>query len=368
LLLDSSKISMIVTQLLESCRKRVPFTVMKAILKLCDLSGGHGWEDTIKKLAPESKFDVQLTSNFNKLDSHYKEHLLVGEKALQLFRVDREKIDKMITFLKNNEIKKNVFHETYPYLLPEEKLKTTKPLPELVEIIDSDNYLSLVFCSKRLFSEKTEIDPESLNDEAKKHLSGYDELFGIRRYERQSFDIVVLWKAREIVEVRIDIVQGIPSQEREQAFVATINGFHKLATNNSDVKVLNTNNINLFPLISHLYDSQEGKVGELAFTTDEGSIKLEKMRRGKVDLRDEIYHKAGRQAVPHITPYKLAILWEFPLAADIKTNPELLLPALSHTLNSSNPILKEAIVTKCSCLKDYGFVFEKNISYLYTSK
>ncbi len=357
---------MIVTQLLESCRKRVPFTVMKAILKLCDLSGGNGWEDTIKKLAPEGKFDDQLVNNFYKLKDHYKEHLLIGEKALKLFQVNRGKIDEIITSLNGYEIKKNIFHETYPLLLPEEKLKTVKSLTEPVEIIDSDNYLSVVFCSKRLFSEKTEIDPKILHDEAKKHLSSYDEIFGIRKYERQSFDVIVLWKTRNIIEVRIDIVQGIPYQEREQAFITIIDRFNQLVTSRSGVKILNTN-INLFPLIHRLYDSQEGKVGELAFTTDEGSIKLEKMRRGKVDLRDEMYHKAGRQAVPHITPHKLAILWEFPIMVDLKTNPELLLPGQSHTLSSLNPILNEVIVTKCSCLKDYSFVFEKIISYLYRS-
>ncbi|NJN92426.1 MAG: hypothetical protein HC878_20050 [Leptolyngbyaceae cyanobacterium SL_5_14] len=237
-------------------------------------------------------------------------------------------------------------------------------LPKLVEIRSLDTSLAMIFCTKRFFTERTEIDPEGLNTEARKALDDYDELVGIKRYTRQFFDEVILWKNQDFVEVRIDIANGMPSQERSQAFIQVIKQFNAVARQKLNIETALKENINFFPLIDRLYESDEGKVGELAFTTDEGSIKFEKMRRGEVDLRDETYHRAGRKAVDHITPYRLAILWKFSLSEDLETQPELLLPGQARILSNSTQKLDEVIIRKCSGLEDYNFVLEKIVFYL----
>ncbi len=367
MLLRLHRIQMIVSQLLESSRKRVPWPTMRAIFKMCELPYGRGWEDTIKKLSEESIKNSNLASNFNMLTKYYSDHLLTGEKALKLFTIDREQIDKVIEKIKDYEVPVDVFHETYPFPLPDEKLAEIDSLPKLVEVDNSESQLSIIFCTKRFFTERTEINTEDLSNEAKVSLGIYDELVGIRRYDHQFFDAVVLWKDKNLVEIRIDVSQGgMPSQERIKAFSEIIDKFNFLVKNETGINEILKNNINFFPLIDRLYESNEGKVGELAFTTDEGSIKSEKMRRGKVDLRNELYHKAGRQAVDHITAYRLAILWGFQLSDDVETQPELLLPGQSHILSRSIQNLDEVIITKCSGLQDYNFVFEKIIKYLYT--
>jgi hypothetical protein len=358
---------MIVSQLLESSRKRVPWLTMRAILKMCELPSGRGWEDTIKKLNQESSKNDNFADNFNVLRDYYCNHLLTGEKALKLFEISREQIDEAIIKIEDYEIPENIFHETYPFPLSDERLAEVDSLPELVKVNNSDDQISVVFCTKRFFTERTEINPEDLGDQAKIDLGIYDELVGIRRYNYQFFDTVILYKDKNLVEVRIDISPGgMPNQERSRAFSEIISKFNFLVKEETGINEMLKNNVNLFPLIDRLYESSEGKVGELAFTTDEGSIKSEKMRRGKVDLRGELYHKAGRQAVDHITAYRLAILWRFQLSQEVETHPELLLPGQSHILSRLIQNLDEVIITKCSGLKDYNFVLEKIIKYLYT--
>jgi hypothetical protein len=360
------RIPMIVSQLLESSRKRVPWPTMRAIFKMCELPCGRGWEDTIKKLTEESNKNSNLVNNFNTLRKYYSDHLLTGEKALKIFAIDREKIDKAIERIKNYEVPIDVFHETYPFPLPDEKLAEIDSLPKLVEVGNSESQLSIIFCTKRFFTERTEINTEDLSNEAKSSLGMYDELVGIRKYDRQFFDAIILWKDRNLVEIRIDTSQGrMPSKERIRAFSEIIDRFNSLVKEETGINEMLKANINFFPLIDRLYESNEGKVGELAFTTDEGSIKSEKMRREKVDLRNELYHKAGRQAVDHITAYRLAILWRFQLSDDVETQPELLLPGQSRSLSHSIQNLDEVIITKCSGLQDYNFVFEKIIKYLH---
>jgi len=354
---------MLIHQLLDSSRKRVPWSTMRAILKMCNLPVGRGWEDTIKKLADGSKAD-EFADGFDQLNEWYCNHLLIGEKAVKLFSVPRRQIDNLITVLASHKIEKTIFHETYPFPLADEMLIGIDSLPKLVEIRNLDTSLAIVFCTKRFFTERTEIDPEGLNTEARKVLGDYDELVGIKRHARQFFDTVILWKNQDFVEVRVDIANGMPSQERSQVFIQVIKQFNTLAKQKLSIETALKDSINFFSLIDCLYESEEGKVGELAFTTDEGSVKFEKMRRGDVDLRDETYHRAGRNAVDHITPYRLAILWKFPLSDDLETQPELLLPGQVQTLNSLTQELGEVVIRKCSGLEDYNFVLGKIVFYL----
>jgi hypothetical protein len=174
----------------------------------------------------------------------------------------------------------------------------------------------------------------------------------------------VFWRNKELIEVRVDITSGMTFQERSRAFMQTINQFNDLATESFGFETILKESINCFPLIGSLYNSDEGKIGELAFSTDEGSIKLEKMRRGGIDLRAETYHRAGKQAVHHITPYRLAILWKFSISEELETQPELLLPGKVWALNHSTQNLDEVFITKCSGLEDYNFILEKIITYL----
>ncbi|NJN92425.1 MAG: hypothetical protein HC878_20045 [Leptolyngbyaceae cyanobacterium SL_5_14] len=87
---------------------------MRAILKMCNLPVGRGWEDTIKKLVDDSKAD-EFSDGFDQLQDWYYNHLLIGEKAVKLFSVHRSRIDNLIAILASHEIEKTIFHETYPF-------------------------------------------------------------------------------------------------------------------------------------------------------------------------------------------------------------------------------------------------------------
>ena len=88
------------------------------------------------------------------------------------------------------------------------------------------------------------------------------------------------------------------------------------------------------------------------------------MRKGSIDLRNETYHHAGKQAVDHITSYRLAVIWDFQFQQGINTNPELLLPGSAQILSSQTQYLDEVCIKNCSSLADYNFVVEKIFTYL----
>lgn len=141
--------------------------------------------------------------------------------------------------------------------------------------------------------------------------------------------------------------------------------FNKLVEEKLGIEKLLKEPINFFPLINNFYMSNdEGKIINLSFTTDEGSIKSEKMRKDKVDLRLETYHKAGKNAVHHITPYHIAILWDFKILERIKNQIELILPGKLYSLSSTNPRLEEVIIEQCIVLEEYNFILQKIDTYL----
>ncbi len=84
-----------ISNLLDSCRKRIPWPTMRVMLKACDLHTGRGWEDTMNKLIAQSK-DETFLDCFKKLQQYYENHLLVGEKSVQFFEASRSQINNLI--------------------------------------------------------------------------------------------------------------------------------------------------------------------------------------------------------------------------------------------------------------------------------
>lgn len=270
--------------------------------------------------------------------------------------------------LSSNDIGKSDFLDAYPFPLPEDKLKNTKSKTSLVKLVDSSESLSLIFCSSRYIRAKVKIDPNDFSPEAKRELNNYDELYGIKNCFHQFFDVVVLWKNKPLIEVRVDVTHEIFSQDRKKYALEVMGKFNKLAEKLLGIPSILKSPLNFFPLIKKLYDAKdEGKVGEIAFTTDEGSIKIEKMRVGMVDLRNETYHKAGKAAVDDICPYRLAILWESPISEslNIKNHLELFLQGNCRSLSSKKPVLEDVIIRKCSFSEEYKFAFERINKYLH---
>lgn len=355
--------------LLKALNERVPFPVMRNILRLSDLPLGRGGEETIRKLLKINADERDdYVENFNKLTVLYTDHLLVSEKAIRLFTVESTITSSLIKLICSYSVKQSEFQLSYPLPISEDKLNEVNSNLHLVKILESEANITLIFYSKRLIREEVEINTLDLGSEAKEELRNYREIYGIKEYFRQLFDIVIIWKNTSLIEVRVDASNGISSQEKSNSFILVIKEFNKLVEQLLGIKVFLNEPINLFSLIDKLYEADEGRVVDLAFTTDEGSIKSEKMRRGMVDLRLETYHKAGREAVDHISPYRLGIVWEFEVSDEIKTEPELLLLGNLRNISSSQSILEDVTVKKCCFLDDYNFIFQKINAYLQSNE
>ncbi len=357
---------MLVSILLKSLFRRISsWKTIQNMLNICDLPVKQGKDKTIKHLEDISQKPNNLTDEFRELEKLYCNHILIGQKAVKLFEVEQKYIDKLIILFKSHKIDSTIFKKFYPFIVPEEDLTEIDLLPKLVDIKDTSETLSLIFCTRRSVTERTEIDIRNFNQEAQNKLVCYDKVFGTKKEIKQSFDIIVIWKEKKSIEIRIDIDNNSSSQERNDSFFKIITMFNNLVREKSGIETILKNCINFFSVINKLYKStNEGKVINLLFTTDEGSIKSEKMRKDKVDLRFETYHKAGKNAVHHITPYSITILWDFPILKGRNNKIELILPGKLYSLNSLSPTLEEVIIEKCIVIEEYNFILNKINTYL----
>jgi len=171
---------------------------------------------------------------------------------------------------------------------------------------------------------------------------------------------VVLDPQMERIEIRLDI--GSDAGDRELSFNQIRRAFQNLVSRLTikDYKLKKENIVNLFSAIDDLYRSSEGRVCELAFTTEGGSIKRERMRRSNECLRTEAYHDGGIKAVDgKISSYRIAATWEHGADTSLVTQPELLLPGYSRMLSEITPILMDADITNCAGIEDFNFVVNK---------
>lgn len=355
------------SRLLESLQKRIPWPVMKQILKSFNIERGRGWADTYKKISASYEALPDIKSKkayYNKLLGAYKDHLFAGEKSLRLYGVDQDSLALFIKALNDYTVPKSVYKDSYPLPLLDADLLKQGESSELVDVSVDGGIYSLTFCTKRFVREKFEIDLEN-NADVGKYFSGFTSVYGVKEHTVQFFDILAVDSNSNIVEIRLDVGNSISPDERLNAFREMKKVFASFATDELGVNCTLHEMHNLFPVIDKLYRSTDGRVCELAFTTEEGSIKHEKMRRRNLCLRAETYHKAGTTAVKgQISAYRVAATWEHTTLSTRVTSPELLLPGSARMLSSASPHLSEAIITRCSNLEDYFFVRNKLTDFL----
>lgn len=360
-----------IVQIVEGFQQRGSWAKTKEIFQMCDLSTGRGWEDTIKKLLHEedNNKDDNFITKVNVLNKLYYDFLLIDNKAVRLYSIKREDIDEWIDVFKSYQIEDSIFKKAYPYPVIAERLQEIDLVPHVVKIIDTGEYLSIVFCTKRIAVEREEIKSYKLEEELR---TKYHKVVGVKEVYRQYFDVVVFFKKENRVEVRIDMTTGssnskdLPSQEIDKAFYQILKSFNVLAKKLTKSKKTLHQSINIFQLIHRLYNSNEGKIVELDFDTDEGSIKHEKMRRKSIDLRKELFHAGGIDNVSHINPYRLLISWDYQIF-DLNNTLELLLPGNIKNLSEVPPYLGHFHIKNCICIEEYNFIISKVFTYLRTS-
>ncbi|TRO08203.1 hypothetical protein EQ836_24700 [Ectopseudomonas mendocina] len=203
-------------------------------------------------------------------------------------------------------------------------------------------------------------------------LSPYYKLIGLRRVVHEHIDLVrfshsALAAGVGSVEVLLDGTKpGGAILNVEEALART--KVYTSLVNNVMGKTLGEDlpgARNLFGAMSKIYNSKEGNVCELYFTTKiGGSVKREKMKRNTADLRSETWHAGGRKAIASaaipdsIDIYRLSVSWKLSFSDD-----EPVLSILGTYKSLDTGVVYCALVSGCTEDISFEHAFAKLVNY-----
>ena len=336
----------------------MPWSVAQKTLHLCGLPRARGWDRTVSKLA---ELTHVYPEEFNKLKDCHKQHILFGEKNVQLINVGAEAKEKVLSELQALEIPQSSLVSSYPMLLSEQEMDKAPVGHTLVAHERIREGEALVYGSLRTVLVREEVNAADFDDAGRHIITQYDEVYGTRLVRTFGFDVLWIPYEGEHVDFLIDCPKGMNLSASLNAMGSLKNAVAKdlpsIVWNAPD---------NLFPLITKMYERKdEGIVVELAFGTSTASLKHEKMRRGSISLREELYHVGGKQALQTpIIPYKISIEWPHQLTSQVSSKLELNLHSNSYASGAAHPYLNDAVVRGCILASDYRFVRGRMLSYL----
>lgn len=347
-------------KIFETLHARTPWTLANKALKRSGLGGAQGWEGAIEKYKGLENIAAERA-----LSDILRQHALCGEKMTKFYPSTGEKSEAMRNAIGRLDVADHPFTENFPLVLSEEELLEVDPEPVLVSVERTDDGIGAVFASTIKLTSREELEIADVFEDPEEIRERYDEVIGLKFQAVQLFNVIWVPHHDNFIEIRTDFPKGM-----KQELAHEIQSQYK-AIANSLLPEANLNEpLDLFPLINTMYeDPEEGTVVELSFKTSTASVKNEKMRRTRLCLREELYHKGGKEALDtKIEPFKVSIRWAFQHEGQ-DYQPELTLAGTSRgqqTLGggAKGQLVSGAVIKNCIGSVDYEHVKERLVYHL----
>lgn len=228
-----------------------------------------------------------------------------------------------------------------------------------------------VFSSFKEYHVRESVPLTQVDAAALPKISPYYKLIGLKRVVFEHIDIIrfsnsSLGGGQGSVELLLDGVKPggstLNAEEifsRSQVYVAILN--KALAASGMSLPAPR----NFYQAMDKIYNSKEGNICELYFTTTiGGSVKREKMKRNTADLRAETWHAGGRVAIASaaipdtIDIYRLSVSWKLAFSPD-----EPILSILGSYRALSSGAVEHALISGCTGPETFEHAFSRLIKY-----
>lgn len=337
-------------RLFDALESRTNLTIARRVLAYNDFPRGVGWQQIRDKL---SDAEVQAAADFDGLRDGLREMITSNDKTLRIYKIDpadRANFEKK--FEDEKVDKSNEFAKAFPYPIADSVLANLQPQPaQIVSKYDGSRCRGLILSSIHIVNVREPITPNQVGVS----VSQYDEIYGIKSIKYQTFDTVLISKKNPYIYVLTDT--------HFNQTVGTTMALHsscKKKINSLIGKKALDKPENLFPTIGKLYNSQEGVVRRLHYTTPTGAGKQEWMRGQDSCLRDELAHKAGMTALSgQYTGYAIDVEWELDEENGYTPLPILGIHGSYRITYAVSPEITDASVRGCADQSELRFLIEK---------
>jgi hypothetical protein len=333
--------------------------VASRLLRTLGLDRAQGWNRTVARVA---NGDEQYNAKEQELLDALEEHIMCGEKIVQLFRLDADEVAALRQTALQLQPPNNPFKIAYPILLEDEQLAPHRgAAPVLTAVVEYEAGVAVVLASARYLTSRETVAVADLPDIAAAELADFNELIGVKHKRYQALDLLWIPADGCVVELRADYPFGTIQRHGELALAQAQAQFRQLLGEDPFY-----NQINLFPVIQSLYDAQgDGSMVELGFMVSDASQKLEKTRRGEQCCREEAYHLGGIGVLEApIQPFRTSVLWHVDLGHDVSSAPEVSIRGNSSHTVEQNAFVGEMAVKNCARFDDYNHVRDRILAHL----
>lgn len=338
----------------ESRRKSYSFRFVQSRLSGHKFPSALGWEPLKDKYEAASKEERQhYESVWSDL---YRDSVLYGRRAVSIYTASEAVLMDIAKNSKGLVDADSAYKKTYPFPIDLDDLKRQSHNGQCVSRKEcSDGSIRLIACAKRSYAEREELDIQSFDAAAKRSLLQFDEVIGVRHGVVQAFDVIVIRPSEGRLELHIDL----PCRMGEEDIQAARHFYTEMIKTVLTVPVergVFESPENFFPLVKKFYAEDAGFINGLGHATGTASFKEEKMRNRRQDLRKELFHKSGIDAIKVTDPYAVSIGWATSVGSH---TPTISIPGKPHLAGNPSAFVGHAILEQCAHQSDYYMLMSK---------
>lgn len=333
---------------------RAPWnSVARHLLSRAGYDPSHGYKKTMAAILGEPLDATKVTA----LAGVLKEHLVAGEKLIQLIGVSPTERAAVERWVKGKRATSDVLTAVFPGAAAE---KVIAPLQSSAPV--SAGYVGLeegnaaLFTSVRSFVKSEELPQSSLKAAA---AAGFERVVGYRKVHVHCYDAIWVPDApSDYIVFAVDLPRGVP----KLAFADPAQKFLEVTLRRVLKRQLKF--ANFWHVIDGLYSGTSGKLVDYGFSAGGHSVNHHKARRRtSVCLRKAVYDAAGAAAVKangsSLELFKVAMQWSHKHQDGTVTEPEVIIPGVAADLNKPMANVDHCIVRNCLSTSDLAMVVRK---------
>lgn len=294
---------------LNHLESRLNIHIVQQILRESDLISARSWSELKMIIKSAVKSDPGI---LDRLTSALVMQQLCDLKAVSYFELDSRAAALLLLKLRSVSVPASDLSISFPLGVSEALLKKDDGQLKIIAKFSDDFGAGIVLSRRRNFTINNEVYQSSFSVEVRKQFPDADKLIEVRVYSRQTFDVVYVNKELGVLEIRADVTREDGQQQTAgqlqksvEDLRAYVHRFVSQTIKGYDLK----SPINLLPLAKKVYEDKSGAIKKIGFSTEEESVKRETMKAG-VDLRQELFHKSGAEAIEHkMAIFEVAIQW-----------------------------------------------------------
>jgi len=335
------------------------FRFVQAALKEAGMPSATGWLPLLNKYESldYAGSGTDWSAWLMALDELHKHSYLVGSTAVWTFEAPEEDIRAILANPEKLFDRDSPFFAPFPFPVAEDVLETQPFEVKLVAARDlGRGDVAIIGCGRRAYREREQYDASDLDDTFE-ILGRFEEIIVVRAGWTQAFDRWVLRPRSKRVELHVDLCCPLNADELETLQAKHVD-LMKARVKKATGLTLDWLNKprNLFPYIRKLYNAKDGLVLALGHATGTKSIKEERMRGQRLDLRDELFHKHGIKAIKGTEAYSIKKGW--PVSSG-KNVPSVYIPGHFSNAGAPNAAVRRAVIENCASLSDFELVIKK---------